>query len=278
MTPARPAPCHGKRAGRSFASHCYTCARRDEDATFTIIPNFHANYVGGITVVQCYDHLPGAVHDAASVGHLTRKVCDTTPQDETRRYRWGMVLGVAVLAVAAALVSVAASAQTCKWEPATDPFRGDQAAAVMALQEIPLSERIQLADMVRQQYAWRRVYVTRDSVDAGRLADMRSMNWGNGRVCPGAVDRSAWPVGRHESGRAYSVGRWAVLVMDSCRNVALATDTYAMPVPAPETRETVREGYRGGLGSLGVSAAPEPGSLALAVLALAGVALSRGRK
>ena len=277
----KPTDCLGKRASNDYTSNCRTCSRLNPDAQTFIVPTWRAGYVhgSGIPWNECDERLP-TLH-GQNVADLPRKVCDTSTKAETKRYRLRVVLGVLAIAVLSVGISVAVhAAPVCPWpDPGADPFRGDQAAAVMALAEIPLAERIQLADQVRQQYGWRRVMVTRDAADDGRLTELRSMNFGAGRICAGAVDRSMWPPGRHESGRAFAVGRWTVVTFDSCRNVALATDAWAMPAPVPETRESVREGYRGGLGALGVSAAPEPGSLALAGLALAGaVLMGRGRK
>lgn len=165
-------------------------------------------------------------------------------------------------------------AAACGWpDPGANPYRGDQADAVMLLTEIPAYERGQLADMVRQGYGARRgkTRVGRSDIDGGRLVNLRSMNSGAGAICRGPVDRSMWPAGRSEAASEYSVGRWSVLVFDSCRNVALADNTEALPPPAPPSREGLRTPARLGLFAPGTAApleVPEPGSLALTALAV----------
>ena len=208
------------------------------------------------------------------VAPIARKVCDIRSARVTARNALACVLGV--------LSMSAVAAPGCgPWEPARDPYRGDQAEAVMRLVEIPEIERRQLADMVRQRYGWRRVMVGRDSIDGGRLGELRSMNFGAGRICAGPVDRSTWPAGRHESGLAFTVGRWSVIPFDSCRNVALASETMALLPPRPYTPAEIRAGQRGGLGALGLPSmsVPEPSTWPLVAVALAGVvAMRRGRK
>lgn len=151
-----------------------------------------------------------------------------------------------VIACLAALCGVAWAGPVCgPWEPSSNPYRGDQAEAVMRLTEIPEDERRTLADMVRQQYGSVRelVYVSRDGiVGGGDLANLRHMNFGDGRICQGPVNRSTWPAGRREVARVFTVGRWAVLVFDSCRNVALADQGAALPQPAQHGPGDVRSG------------------------------------
>ena len=99
------------------------------------------------------------------------------------------------------------------------------------------------------------------------------MNFGTGRVCRGEVDRSMWTAGRNERAVAYVHGRWAVLVFQSCGNVAVADNLEALPEPAQPSREAL-QASRGPVISLDPDAGfvvrrvPEPGSLALAVLAV----------
>lgn len=205
--------------------------------------------------------------------------------DESKPTAAALAKAAALAAVVLAVAAGPAQAATCAWpDPGADRYRGDPAAAVMRLSEIPTDERLQLADMVRQGYGWRRVMVSRDAVDGGRLSDLRSMNFGAGRVCQGEVDRSMWTAGRNEAARGYSLGRWSVLHFESCNNVALATDTLALPAPAAPTRAGLRQAQGGGMPAwaqavpAGTNQIPEPPALALlALAALIGV-ITRKRK
>jgi hypothetical protein len=171
---------------------------------------------------------------------------------------------------------------SCPWpDPGRAPYTGDKAAAVRRL-PIPAAEREQLATMVALRYGWRQVEVRRGSVDGGRLADMRHMNFEGGRVCPGLVDTSMWPADRVERALAYSVGPWVVLVFSSCGNVAMATDT-AVPAPALSARDAHAVRLQGGPGAAlppgraagAPHAVPEPAGLGLAAL---GLCLVLGRR
>lgn len=271
-----PSLCLGKRAGTDYASNCRTCSRHETEPKAGVrylVPHWRSQYVHGQTVHTCLDRRP--LQHEASVAPVTPQVCGADASAVSLRNRaakWLLAAGAVTIAVAAAVYSTGAHAAQCgPWNPATDPYQGDQAAAVMRLDEIPEAERRTLADMVAQQYGWQRVMVARDGIVGAELGDLRSMNFGTGRICAGAVDRSTWPAGRHEAARAYTVGRWSVLVFDSCRNVALATNTAALPPSSPYTPQEVRAGYRGGLGSLfGVPSmsVAEPSSMALAIPAL----------
>ena len=273
-----PSPCHGAVGSDGIdRAHCMTCARYKPDATgFVLVgKTFRHGWLGSIEIVECLDRLeiaPAHTEQAPMVSIRNRSYEHATERKAAVSRRWAVAGAAAVLA--AALLAYAAGAQAAQcgpWEPARDPYQGDQAEAVMRLAEIPAAERRLLADMVRQQYGWQRVMVSRSGMVGAELADLRSMNYGNGRICAGAVDRSAWPAGRHEAARAYTTGRWSVLVFDSCRNVALATNTAALPPSSPYTPQEVRAGYRGGLGSLfGVPSmsVAEPSSMALAIPAL----------
>lgn len=284
------APCTGAIGADGIDRvRCKSCARYEAGATGWVLTGKTFRYYGGgeAVIVQCLDRLeiaPAHADDRenvsarfpryASVSQREARVNDV-PARKARLF----ALAAAGVALAAALAwSTSASAAGCgPWNPAADPYQGDQAQAVMRLTEIPEHERRLLADMVRQAYAWQRVYVSRDGVVGSELGELRDMNYGTGRICPGPVDRSTWPAGRHEAARAYRVGRWAVLVMDSCRNVALATNYSALPPPRAYTAADVRAGYRGGLGAPSMTV-PEPTSLGLALgaLTVAGV-ITQGR-
>jgi len=278
------ARCHGKRAGKTHMSHCLTCRRLDPDATSAIVPSWSAGYIPetGLTWVNCLEREP--VLHAPTVPALTRQVCDKSTAGVTARKRRGFVLGAAlVLVVAAALSFSAVAAPVCAWpDPGADPFQGDQAAAVMALEEIPLSERIQLADQVKQGYSGRRVRITRAGVVGANIGQLSDMNFGAGRICRGAVDTSMWTAGHSESATAFSVGRHSVLIVDKCRNVVRGVNLDALPEPAAPTKESLKQSQAPRVlapeGSGTIFATPEPGTWALAGLALAGVALSRKGK
>lgn len=278
-----PSPCHGAvGSDGQDRAHCQTCARFDPAASgFVLVgKTFRYGRIGGIDFVECLDRLP-LEHDA-SVAPVTPQVCGADASAvslRNRAARWLLAAGAVTIAVAAAIYSAPTHAAECgPWNPATDPYQGDQAAAVMRLDEIPEAERRQLADMVRQQYGWARVMVGRAGIVGAELAELRSMNFGTGRICAGPVDRSTWPAGRHEAARAYTVGRWSVLVFDSCRNVALATNLAALPAAKPYSPADVRAGYRGSLGSLtNPMQVPEPAGIALAAVALIGALAIRGR-
>lgn len=201
------------------------------------------------------------------------------------------VAGVAMLPwVLAADARAATAAQLCPpWEPASAPYRGDPAAAVRRLAGIPEADRDTLAMMVGQGFSGQRVMVGRDGIVGANLAELRDMNGAGGKVCHGLVNRSHWPAGRHETGWAYTVGRTSIVVLDSCGNVAVATNLDALPPPATPSRETLRaqQAARGstGLSSLvgltqprpqgGPYQVPEPGTLALLALAAIGAAAAR---
>ena len=281
-------PCLGKRTGADYTSHCRTCSRHETEAQAGVrylVPHWRSGYAHGLTVHTCLDRLP--LQHEASVAPVTLKVCGADASAVSLRKRaasWLLAAGAVTIAVAAAVYSTGAhAAQCCPWNPATDPYQGDQAAAVMRLTEIPEDVRKQLADMVRQRYGWQRVMVNSTGIVGAELTNLRSMNFGNGRICAGCVDRSTWPAGRHEAARAYTVGRWSVLVFDSCRNVALATNLAALPAPAAPSREAL-EAARGPAfnfgpddGALVVRPLPEPGALALTAVALIGALAIRRR-
>lgn len=280
-----PSPCLGYRLGNDYASHCRACARHVTEPlpgrVGYVVASMQVAYRHGQTVYSCDAYEP--LQHESSVADLERQVCDTGATEVTLRNRaikWALAAGAVTIAVAAAIYSAPAHAAQCgPWNPATDPYKGDQAEAVMRLAEIPDAERRVLADMVRQQYGWQRVMVNSTGIVGADLADLRSMNFGAGRICAGPVDRSTWPAGRHEAARAYTVGRWSVLVFDSCRNVALATNLAALPAAKPYTPADVRAGYRGSLGSLAnPMQVSEPASLALAAVALIAALAIRGAR
>lgn len=173
-----------------------------------------------------------------------------------------LILAVAALALLCALLQPAAHAATSMdtkastattpaaparcgpWDPGSAPYGGGPDAAAAAVERLPnlsADARRQLADQVRQRYGGQRVMVSASGISGG-FANLRDMNGAGGHICHGPVDRSTWPAGRNESGWAYSYGSEAVLVLDSCGNVAQITNTAALPPPAAPSREALRRG------------------------------------
>lgn len=186
-----------------------------------------------------------------------------------------------------ALAFAPAAAKVCDWSnPGTDKYTGDPSSAVDRLAEVPADVRDVLRAKIKAGLG-RMVLIGRDQVDGGRLVNLRSMNFGGGRICDGPVDRSAWTSGRLEQAMSYEDRGYAVLHVKSCNNVTLATDTtYIAPADAKSAFDAQRAqasepqlwfGTGPGLiapqqtdESAVATAVPEPGSLAL--LALAGLA------
>lgn len=281
------APCTGAiGADGTDRVRCRSCARFDPMATGWVLMGKTFTYDGDdVAIVQCLDRLdiaPAHVGEQENVSARFPRYAavsqhEACVKDAPKTRLWALAAAGVALAAALAWSTTARAADCGPWNPATDPYQGDQAQAVMRLTEIPEDERRLLADMVRQGYGWQRVYVSRDGVVGAELGEVRDMNYGTGRVCPGPVDRSTWPAGRHEAARAFIAGRWAVLLMDSCRNVAVATHYGALVPAVAYAAADVRAGYRAGLGAPSMTV-PEPTSLGLALgaVTVAGV-ISQGR-
>lgn len=182
----------------------------------------------------------------------------------------------AALTLAALLASQAQAA--CLWtDPGANRFTGDPVAAVQSYADIPPQARAELAEAVGQRAYSEVVDITRSAIGAGRYTHMRSMHWGAGQQCLGDVDRSGWPADRVERGLVYCVRGHCVIVPTVCGNVARVNDKSAPPQPDPIKAATKLGAAIGGPGVRAPNAAPEPGTAALVLAALAAMALIRSR-
>lgn len=254
-------PCVGRRSGPGYAAHCLTCARHQPDASgFVVVPSFRAAYLNGIEYQECDEW----VHKS-NVAPVARKACDMSRKDVSPRNGLGKVLGGMVVAIAAAAYSVSAQAQ-CVWaDPGANPYTGGKAEAVLKLDGIPQGTRLRLAELVAARVGFRQVLVTRDQIDGGRLTDLRDMNFGDGRICQGAVDRSMWSATHAEPAMAWQEGKHVVLWFVRCGNIARATD--------PSARETVTQLKENAetIKAQGIRQVSEPEGLALLAVALMSV-------
>lgn len=156
----------------------------------------------------------------------------------------------------------------CTWNnPGADPLRGPvttTVAAAVARYDLPAPVRAELVAKVRNGLDDGLIEIRRTGLHSatGTARDLRDMQYGTpGRVCPGPVDRSAWPDGHVERALLYCSQGECIVVPVVCQNVSRVTWTpHAAPgvgvVPGPQPV---------------VYHVPEPGSLALV---LAGVALA----
>lgn len=182
----------------------------------------------------------------------------------------------AALTLAALLASQAQAA--CLWtDPGANRYTGDPVAAVNSYADIPPQARAELAEAVGQRAYSALVEIRRDSIGGGRFTHMRAMYWGAGQQCLGDVDRSGWPADRVERGLVYCVRGHCVIVPTVCGNVARVNDKSAPPQPDPIKAATKLGAAIGGPGIRAPNAAPEPGTAALVLAALAAMALIRSR-
>lgn len=251
--------CRGRTAAVN-AGLCQSCSRHDPDATgYVLVPSVIRSYVAGHDVVSCDDRL-----SADTIAPLKDPVCHTPAASVVRRNRWTLVLAVS-------LICITAANARCVWsDPGANPYTGNKAVAVRRLEDIPAGTRERLAELVEAR-AGRHVVVTRDQIDGGRYVGLRDMNFGSGRVCPGEIDRSMWPIDHQEGAMVFQEGRYAVLWFSQCGNVAWAIEPTARPSVAQlkdEMRATKGEA---------ISAVAEPGTLWMIGAALIAVFVAMRR-
>jgi hypothetical protein len=190
-----------------------------------------------------------------------------------------------IIGALAILAAASAQAATCPWpDPGANPYTGTPAAAIQRLADIPAQYQAELIENVSMG-AGIQVRVTRDAIlstdGAVRYTNLRDMNFGDGRVCVGAVDRAMWPDGHIELATLYRSNGHVVLHFRRCNNVARATDplVQAAMAPPPVARpSTVRRWLSGekpaaGTATAQATAVPEPGTAWIVGLALLGIAL-----
>lgn len=252
--------CRGSTAAAN-AGLCQSCSRHDPNATgYVLVPFVRERYLLGHDFVTCDDRLS----EGSNVARLTCQVSGVTVRNETGRKRFPLVLGALLIAVSSALFSVSANAM-CTWaNPGANPYTGDKAEAVRRLEGIPAGTRERLAELVAAR-AGRHVVVTRDQIDGGRYVGLRDMNFGSGRICPGEIDRSMWPVNHQEGAMVFQEGKFAVLWFSRCGNVA-----WAMEPNAKRSEQQIKEELEITAGSV-VNTVSEPDTQALIGAALIAV-------
>jgi uncharacterized protein (TIGR03382 family) len=283
----KPSPCLGAvDPDGNDRANCQTCARFKPGATGWVITGktFRYGYLGGIEVVECLDRLPleHGVQHAASVAPVTQHVCGADASGVTlrkRAVRWLMVSTVLSVAVIAAIYSTsahAAPAERCQWvEPGAAPYgpHGDPVAAVMRL-DIPEPHKSILAESVKLDTPAEVTRITRSGIgDGKRWREVRNMNFAGGRICRGLLDVSMWPAERSQIVRVHASGPYAVGFFPGCGNVAQMTDASYRPGVVERLRAVINPGEALASGPTAKSATPEPGGLALPVLALLAAAL-----
>ncbi len=124
--------------------------------------------------------------------------------------------------VAAAMLATAAPA--CSWaHPGANPYRGDPVRALADF-DLPAPTRRKLGALMAAHRTTDVVAITRDDiVGTHDYGDLREMHSGGGRVCHGAVDRSAWSPARRERGLVYCADDACVIVPTICNNVSLVS-------------------------------------------------------
>ena len=167
----------------------------------------------------------------------------------------------------------------CLWsDPGAHRFTGDPVEAVRSYGDIPPKAREALAEAVRLKAYSAIVEIRRESIDGGRFTGMRAMFWGEGHQCLGDVDRSAWAPDRVERGLVFCERGHCIIIPTVCGNVARVNMAGVRPLP---DIEPAGRGLQGRLvapsGAQAVRTVPEPGSLALVIVALIAAAVVRRR-
>ena len=121
--------------------------------------------------------------------------------------------------------TLVATPPACSWaHPGANPYRGDP-VAVLADFELPPETRDKLRALMRAKRPTDTATITRDDIVGhdGGYTDLREMHSGHGRVCRGAVDRSAWRARRREHAAVYCAEGACVIVPAICHNVSLVS-------------------------------------------------------
>lgn len=121
--------------------------------------------------------------------------------------------------------TLVATPPACAWShPGANPYRGDPAAALADF-DLPPATRAALRDRLRAHAPTDTATITRDDIvgESGAYTDLREMHSGHGRVCHGAVDRSAWSAQRREKALVYCADDACVIVPAICHNVSLVS-------------------------------------------------------
>lgn len=171
---------------------------------------------------------------------------------------------------------------SCPWpDPGANRYTGLPGPAIVALQ-YPAHIAGPLIKAAEDRAYYQMATVTRDRMtldDGTELTGLQNMNFGDGRVCRGPVDRSMWPDGRILRALVYRERGHYLLSFTSCGNFARAfspRDTPAnyaalpagpglRPVPWWQFWKDKRE-VQPVQGA--VQPAPEPGTLGLVIVAL----------
>lgn len=165
----------------------------------------------------------------------------------------------------------------CNWNsPGADPARGPTVAVVArALSNYGMDsqDKALIVSKVQRIANDGFVRVTRDAVESptGTLAgNLRDMHYGKqGRWCAGPVKREKWADADVQPGLVYCGARNCIVVFPVCGNVARID--FRVPVTKPDPAFRFYEGPapQGWHGPDAISHVPEPGTLALCLLALA---------